>query len=175
MYRVRNIGSSDTTVNKTLYNVTITSRILKRPTISGCKVNIEFHGSLNSPVISKRSSIKKLLNILLLRQKDLLRRGGDLNPKEVTQRTKIRHKNLITKTSLNKGNILRVITSDDHVIHVKKENSPTMRWHVNEESLIMSASGKNSCCDHRGKSVKPSPRSLLKTIKGVTTIKPFQK
>jgi hypothetical protein len=90
-------------------------------------VNIELHESLSSPVISKRSSIEKILNILLLRQKEFLRRGGDLNPKEVPQWIKIRHKKLITKTNLNKGNILRVITSDDHVIHVKKEKSFTTR------------------------------------------------
>jgi hypothetical protein len=106
--------------------MTITSRILKSFTISGHKVNIELHGSLSSPVISKRSTIKKILNLLLLRQKEPLRRGGDLNPKKVPQRTKIRHKKLITKTSLNKSNILRVITSDDHVVHVK-EKSPTTR------------------------------------------------
>jgi hypothetical protein len=105
--------------------VTITSRILKRLTISGCKVNIELHGSLGSPVISKRSSITKILNILLLRQKEPLRR--DLNPKKVPQRTKIKHKKLITKTSLNKGNVLRVITSDDYVIHAKKGKSSTTR------------------------------------------------
>jgi hypothetical protein len=104
----------------------ITIRILKRPTIDRHKVTIELHGSLSNPMISKRSSIKKILNILLLRQKEPLR-CGDLNPKKVSQRTKIRHKKQITKTSLNKGNILRVITSDDHVMHVKKEKSPTMR------------------------------------------------
>jgi hypothetical protein len=103
------------------------SRILKRLIISGCKVNIELHGSLSHPVISKRRSIEKIQNILLLRQKEPLRHGGDLNPKEVPQRTKIRHKKLVTKTSLNKGNVLRVITSDDHSIHVKKEKSPTTR------------------------------------------------
>jgi hypothetical protein len=114
--------------------VTITSRILKRLTISGCKVNIELCGSLNSPVISKRCSIEKIMNILLLRQKEPLKHGRELNPKEVPQRTKIRHKKLITKTGLNEGNILRVITSDDHVIHVKKEKSPTTKQHMNEES-----------------------------------------
>jgi hypothetical protein len=107
--------------------MTITSRILKRFTISGHKVNIELHGSLSSPVISKRNTIKKILNILLLRQKEPLRRGGDLNPKKVPQRTKIIHKKLITKTSLDKSNILRVIPSDDHVVHVKKEKSLTTR------------------------------------------------
>jgi hypothetical protein len=61
----------------------ITSGILKRLTISGCKVNIEIHGSLSSSIISKRSSIEKILNTRLLRQKEPLRRAGDLNPKEV--------------------------------------------------------------------------------------------
>jgi hypothetical protein len=83
MYRVWNVRFSDTKVNKTPYNMTIASRILKRFTISGHKVNIELYGSLSSPVISKRSTIKKILNILLLRQKEPLRRGGDLNPKKV--------------------------------------------------------------------------------------------
>jgi hypothetical protein len=170
MYKVWNVRSSDTKVNKTPYNVMIMSRILKRFTISGCEVNIELHGCLNHPVISKRSSIKKIVNILLLRQKEPLRHGIDLNPKEVPQRTKIRHKKLITKMSLNKGNVLRVITSDDHVIHVKKEKSSTMRWHMNKESWIMSASRKASSCDHRGKTLKPSPRSLLKAIKGATKV-----
>jgi hypothetical protein len=105
----------------------ITSRILKRFTIIGHKVNIELHGSFSSPVISKRSTIKKILNILLLRQKEPLRRGGDLNTKKVSQRVKIRHKKLITKMSLDKSNILRVITSDDHVVHIKKEKGPTTR------------------------------------------------
>jgi hypothetical protein len=107
--------------------MTITSRILQRFTISGHKVNIELHESLSRPMISKRSTITKILNILLLRQKEPLRRGGDLNPKKVPQRTKITHKKLITKSSLNKSNILKVITSDDHVIHVKNEKSPTTR------------------------------------------------
>jgi hypothetical protein len=56
-------------INKTPNNVTIMSRILKKLIISRCKVNIELHGSPSSPEISKRSSIEKILNILLLRQK----------------------------------------------------------------------------------------------------------
>jgi hypothetical protein len=42
-------------------------------------MNIELHESLSSLVISKRSSIEKILNILLFRQKEPLRHGGDLN------------------------------------------------------------------------------------------------
>jgi hypothetical protein len=34
----------------------------------------------------------------------------------------------------------------------------------------MSASGKISSCDHRGKTLKSSPRSLLKAIKGATNV-----
>jgi hypothetical protein len=70
-------------VTPTPYNVMITSWILKRLTISRRKMNIEHYESLSSPVIRKRSSIKKILNILILRQKESLMRG-DLNPKKIT-------------------------------------------------------------------------------------------
>jgi DNA gyrase/topoisomerase IV subunit A len=78
-------------------------------------------------MISKRSSIEKILNIFLLRQKESLRREGDLNPKKLSQRTKIRYKKLITKTNIDKVNILRVTTNDDLVMYVKNEKSPTTR------------------------------------------------
>jgi hypothetical protein len=165
MYIVRNVRSSDTKVNKTPYNMTITSRILKRLTINGCKVNIELQMSLSNLMNSKRSSIKKILNILFLRQKEPLRRGRDLNSKNVPERTKIKHKKLITKMSLNKGNVLRVIDSDDHIIHINKDKSPTTRRRMNEGIPIMSTSKKTSSCDHRGKALKSSPRSLLTAIK----------
>jgi hypothetical protein len=48
MYRVWNVRPRDTKVNKTPYNVMITSRILKRLTISGFKVKIKLHESLRS-------------------------------------------------------------------------------------------------------------------------------
>jgi hypothetical protein len=41
---------------------------------------------------------------------------------------------------------------------------------VDNEDRIMSAGGKTSSCDHRGKTLKPSPRSLLKAIKGATKV-----
>jgi hypothetical protein len=41
---------------------------------------------------------------------------------------------------------------------------------MNEESWIMSASGKTISYDHRGKALKPSPRSLLKAIKGAMKV-----
>jgi hypothetical protein len=70
--------------------------------------------------------------------------------------------------SLNKGNVLRVITSYAHVIHVKKKKSPTTRWYMDKESWIMSTGGKTSSYDHREKMLKLSLRSLLKAIKGAT-------
>jgi 2C-methyl-D-erythritol 2,4-cyclodiphosphate synthase len=68
MYRIQNAIASNTKVDKTTNNVTIASRTQKRLTISGTKTNIEVHGSLNSVVISKRSPIKKLVNVFLLRE-----------------------------------------------------------------------------------------------------------
>jgi hypothetical protein len=38
------------------------------------------------------------------------------------------------------------------------------------KSRIMSTGEKTSSCDHRGKTLEPSPRSLLKAIKGATNV-----
>jgi 2C-methyl-D-erythritol 2,4-cyclodiphosphate synthase len=84
MYKIGNVRLSDAKINKTPYNVTITSSILKMLTISGSKVNIKLHESLNILLISERGSIKKILNILLLRQKELFSGGGELNSKKVS-------------------------------------------------------------------------------------------
>jgi hypothetical protein len=44
----------------------------------------------------------------------------DINPKEIMKRTMIRHKKLLTQTCLHKDNILRIITSDNHIVNIKK-------------------------------------------------------
>jgi hypothetical protein len=41
---------------------------------------------------------------------------------------------------------------------------------MDKESWIMSADRKPSNCDYRDKMLKPSPRSLLKVIKGATKV-----
>src|SRR4051812_2449088 len=112
--------------------MTITRRIRKGITISRTKLNIKLHRSLNSALIPKSSTSKKILNILFLRDKKAIRSGGNLNPKKVAKRTKISHKKLITKTSLDKGNILRIITSNDHIINIEKEKSASTRKSVNK-------------------------------------------
>jgi hypothetical protein len=44
--------------------------------------------------------------------------------------------------SLNKGNILRIITSNDHIINIEKEKSASTRRSVNKQRWIMSAGEK---------------------------------
>jgi hypothetical protein len=99
--------------------MTITCRVRKRITITGMKLDIELHMSLNSALIPKSSTSKKILDILFLGDRKTSRSGGNLNPKKVVKRTKISHKKLITKMDLNKGNILRIITSDDHIVNIE--------------------------------------------------------
>jgi hypothetical protein len=81
-------------------------------------MKIELNGSLNSSNISKRRTIKKTLNVLFLRQVEALRHGGDLNSKKITKRTKIRRKKLLAQTCLHKGNIPRIIISDNRIINI---------------------------------------------------------
>ena len=84
-------------------------------------------------LISKSNTSKKILDILFLGYKKAIRGRRDFNPKKVAKRSKIRHKKLLTKTSLYKGNILRVVASDDHVINIEKKKSPTTRRRVNKQ------------------------------------------
>lgn len=69
MHRIRNIRAGKTKIDQATYNVTTMSRIQKRLTISGTKTNIELHGSFNNAMISKRSPIKKPMDVFLLREK----------------------------------------------------------------------------------------------------------
>src|SRR4051812_22582714 len=126
------IRTSDSKINKTSNKMAITRGIRKRITISRTKLNIKLHRSLNSALIPKSITSKKNLNILFLRERKDIRSGGDLNPKKIAKRTKISHKKLITKTSLDKGNILRIITSNDHIINIEKEKSASTRKSVNK-------------------------------------------
>jgi hypothetical protein len=78
-------------------------------------------------VISKRSPIKKPLNVFLLREIEALLSRGNLNPKKIPKRTKIRHKKLFNKMCLHKGYIPRIIPYNNHVININNENIPTTR------------------------------------------------
>src|SRR3954452_9611744 len=165
MNRIRNIRMSDSKINKTPNKMAIMCGIRKRITIRRTKLNIKLHRSLNSALIPKSSTSKKIRNILFLRDRKAIRSGGDLNPKKISKRTKISHKKLITKTSLNKGNILRIITSNDHIINIEKKKSASMRRSVNKQRWVVSTRGETSSSHYRSKALKPGTRGLFEAIK----------
>ncbi|KAK1648280.1 hypothetical protein QYE76_066085 [Lolium multiflorum] len=162
--KIRNIRTSDNKINKTPNKMAITCGIRKRITISRTKLNIKLHRSINRALIPKSSTSKKILNVLLLRDRKAIRSGGNLNPKKIAKRTKISHEKLITKTSLYKGNILRIITSNDHIINIEKEKGASTRRSVNEKCWIMKTRRETSSSHHRGKALKPGTRGLFETI-----------
>src|SRR3954471_22470227 len=147
MDRVRNVRTSNSKIDKTPDKMSIASRVRKRITIRSTKRDIELHGSLNSTLISKSGTRKKILNVSFLGNKESINGGGNLNPKKITKRTKIRHEKLLTQTSLNKGDILRVVTSDDHVINIEKKSATTRRT-VNKQGRIMSTGGETNSSDY---------------------------
>jgi hypothetical protein len=72
------------------------------------------------------------MDILFLGDIKSIISGGNLDPKKVAKRTKISHKKLLTKMGLDKGNILRVITDDNHVIDIEEEKGTHARRSVNK-------------------------------------------
>jgi hypothetical protein len=117
---IGNVTTSDVEIDKTTDKVTIASGILKRNTIYGTKTSVKLHGSVHRAVSSETRTIKKIMNVLSLGEVVAVECGCDLNPKKVTKRTQVRHMKLLTKTDLNKGNILIIIPRDEHIIDVKK-------------------------------------------------------
>jgi len=115
-------------------------------------------------VISESSTGKEVLSVLLLREKDTIRCGGDLKTKEVTKGTQIRHKECLTETLLHKINVLGIIARDDHVIDIEKKKGATTRGSVNKKSRIVITWRKTSIDDNRGETLKPGPRSLLEAV-----------
>jgi hypothetical protein len=161
---IRDIRASDSEINKTPNKMAITCGIRKKLTISRSKLNSKLHRSLSDTLITKISPRKKILNILFLGDKEAIGCRRNLNPKKVAKRTKIRHEKLLTETCLNKGNVLRVITSDDHVINIEKQQGPTPRRGVDKQCWIMSTGREASGNNHRGETLKPGTRSLFETI-----------
>jgi hypothetical protein len=164
MNGVSNIRTGDPKIDKAPNQLTIASGISKWCTISGSEVNTKLHRSVNSAVISETSTRKEVVSVLLLREKNTIRCGGDLKAKEVTKGTQIRHKECLTEMPLHKINVLRVIARDDHVIDIEKKKGATTRGSVDKESRIVVTGCKTSIDDNRGETLKPGPRSLLKAI-----------
>jgi hypothetical protein len=165
MNMIRDVRTSDSKIDKTPNKVTITCWVRKRITITSMKLDIELHGSLNSTLIPKSSTSKKILDILFLGDRKTIRSGRNLDPKKVAKRTKISHKKLVTKTGLNKDNILRIITSDDHIVNIEEKKSASTRRNMNKQRRIVSARGEASNSHHRGEALKPGARGLFEAIK----------
>jgi hypothetical protein len=50
-----------------------------------------------------------------------------LNPKKEAKRTQVRHVELRTKSCLDEGNVIKIITSDQHIINIEKNEGATSR------------------------------------------------
>ena len=66
---IRDIRMSDGEIEKTPNKMAITSRIRQGLTIRSMKVNIKLHRSLNSALITKSRTSKKILDILFFGNK----------------------------------------------------------------------------------------------------------
>ena len=53
-----------------------------------------------------------------IRKRVAIRGRRNLNLKKIAKGAKIRHQKLVAKAGLNKGNVVRVVAGDDHVIEI---------------------------------------------------------
>jgi hypothetical protein len=83
--------------------------------------------------------------------------------KKVAKRTKIRRKKLLSERCLDKGNIIRVVTSDDLVINMQKKKIATTRR--TEQTMHDHVSGRETNGrDHISKELEPCTRGVFKAI-----------
>jgi hypothetical protein len=76
MDRIGDIRTSDNNLKKAPIKMTIACQILERITIRSAKLDIELHRSFSSALITKSNTIKEILDILFL---------GDKNPSKVDE------------------------------------------------------------------------------------------
>jgi hypothetical protein len=69
---------------------------------------------------------------------------------------------------LDKVNESRVITCDDHVIHIKQKKSPAPGRNVNKQGRVVLTGLKTSGCNSSAEALKPGSRSLFETVEGTT-------
>jgi hypothetical protein len=131
-------------------------------------MNIKLHRSLDSALIAKSNTSKEVLDMLLVGDVEAIRGRRNLNPKKVAKMTKFSHDKLLIEMDFDKGNVLRAVTSDDHVIDIEKKKSLTMRRCVEKERMIMCTMDKASGSHHSGETLKPGARGLLKAIEGAS-------
>jgi hypothetical protein len=145
---IRNIRTSYAKIDKAADKVTMASVILKRNTICGTKTSVKLHRSVHRAVISETSMIKKIMNVLSLGEIVAIRCGSDLYPKKVAKGIQVRHVKLLTKTSLNNCNIVRIIPCDEHIVHIEKNKGTTTRGGMDKKSRIMLTSNKSTSNDN---------------------------
>jgi hypothetical protein len=113
-------------------------------------MHIELHRSLDGALITKSGTSEEIMSILLLGDIEAIGGRRNLNPKEVAKRTEISYEKLLTETGLDKGNVLRVVTSDDHVTNIEEKKSPTTRRCMDKERKVMCARDKVSARSYLG-------------------------
>ena len=77
--------------------------------------------------VTQSSSSQEICGVLLLRKAETIGGISDLDPQEVTQPTKISHLKLLLKVMLDEFHMRRVITSDNHIVHIEQQMSLATR------------------------------------------------
>ena len=75
---------------------------------------------------------------------------------------------MLTKEVLKRRDTYRIISSNNHIINIKKNTSDTSRGSSDKESSVMRTRSETLLNDNWAKLFKPSLRSLLEAIKSMT-------
>ena len=88
------------------------------PPPQGCQMRIKFNRSINDLTVSESSSRQKVRSILGLSNIKTICGMSNFKTQEIAEMSKIFHLKLLTEKILEFLNVIEVITSYDHIIHI---------------------------------------------------------
>ena len=160
-----NIRMSNSEIDQTTNQLTIVSSIRYWFTIQGFELCIVFQGSGNSLFVGDIGFGEKIKSIFSLGKIVAIRRWGNLKPKKIAESAQIFHLKMLTKEVVKRTDTCRIISSNNHIINIKKDKSDTNRGSLDKESSVMRTRSETLLSNNWAKPFKPSSRSLLKAIK----------
>ena len=88
----------------------------------------------------------------------------DFKAKKVVEKSKVFHIKMLTKIMLEVKYALLIITSNNHIINIKKKKNNIMGCLMCKERSVMRARGKSKLNNVKAKYDKPTSWSLFQTI-----------
>ena len=117
---IGDVGPSDGKIDQAPNKMTIASRIRQWNPVIRTQLQVKLHGSVHCAGVRESSPSQQIRSVTLLRKLKTSGRRSNLETQKVAQLAKISHLKLLLKVMLDEGHMKKIITSNNHIIHIKQ-------------------------------------------------------